>query len=135
MSSAMTLPRRVEAEMLDHLPESDPRAVRSRRDLRLINRFMAAQSTLCRGIDAATRGRPPRRITELGAGDGTLLLRVARRRAATWPGVEAVMVDRQDLVGAAHARRRLRRSGGSSASSPATYSTGSTSRLRCRTIS
>ncbi len=97
----MTLPRRVEAEMLDHLAESDPRAMRSRRDLRLINRFMSAPSTLCRGIDAATRGTPPRRITELGAGDGTLLLRVARRRAATWRGVEAVMVDRQDIVGAA----------------------------------
>jgi hypothetical protein len=94
----MHLPRRVEPEMLDHLPEADSRAIRSRRDLRRINRFMAAQSILCRGIDAATRGRPPRSIIELGAGDGTLLLRVARRRAAKWPGVEATVVDRQDLV-------------------------------------
>jgi hypothetical protein len=94
----MHLPRRVEPEMLDHLPEADPRAIRSRQDLRRINRVMAAQSILCRGIDAATRGRPPRRIVELGAGDGTLLLRVARRRAAKWPGVEATVVDRQDLV-------------------------------------
>jgi hypothetical protein len=94
----MRLPRRVLPEMLDHLPEADPRAMRSRRDLRRINRAMAAQSILCRGIDAAMRGRPPRRIVELGAGDGTLLLRVARRRAARWPGVEATVVDRQDLV-------------------------------------
>ena len=95
----MRLPRRVEPEMLDNLPEADPRAIRSREDLRRINWFMAAQSILCRGIDAATRGRPPRHIIELGAGDGTLLLRVARRRAAKWPGVEVMMVDRQDLVG------------------------------------
>jgi hypothetical protein len=95
----MRLPRRVEPEMLDHLPEADPRAIRSRQDLRRINWFMAAQSILCRGIDVVTRGRPPRRIVELGAGDGTLLLRVARRRAAKWPGVEVMVVDRQDLVG------------------------------------
>jgi hypothetical protein len=94
----MRLPRRVEPEMLDHLPEADPRSIRARQDLRRINRVMAAQSILCRAIDAATRGRPPRRIVELGAGDATLLLRVARRRVAHWPGVEATVVDRQDLV-------------------------------------
>jgi len=94
----MRLPRRVEPEMLDLLPQADPRAIRSRQDLRRINRVMATHSILCRGIDAATRGRPPRRIVELGAGDGTLLLRLARRRAAKWPGVEATVVDRQDLV-------------------------------------
>jgi hypothetical protein len=98
MSRAVRLPRRVEPEMLDHLPETDPRAIRSRQDLRRINWIMAAQSILCRGIDTATRGRPPRQIIELGAGDGTLLLRVAQRRAAKWPGVEATVVDRQDLV-------------------------------------
>ncbi len=97
-SIAMRLPRRVEPEMLDHLPETDPRAIRSRLDLRRINRFMAAQSILCRAIDAATRGRPPHQIVELGAGDGTLLLRVARQRAAQWPGVEVMLVDRKDLV-------------------------------------
>jgi hypothetical protein len=91
-------PRRVEPEMLDYLPKADLRAIRSRKDLRRINRVMAAQTILCRGIDTATRGRPPRRIVELGAGDGTLLLRVARRHAAKWPGVEATLVDRQDLV-------------------------------------
>lgn len=96
----MHLPRRVEPEMLDLLPQTDPRAIRSRQDLRRINRVMATRSILCRGIDAATRGRPPRRIVELGAGDGTLLLWLARRRAAKWPGVEATVVDRQDLIAA-----------------------------------
>lgn len=84
--------------MLDGLPESDLRAIRSRKDLRRINRVMATRTILCRAIDRATRGRPPRHIVELGAGDGTLLLRVARRRAAEWPGVEATMVERQDVV-------------------------------------
>ena len=99
MSSATHLRRRVEPEFLDHLPASDPRAIRSRQDLRRLNGLMAVPSILCRGIDVATRGRPPRRIIELGAGDGTLLLRVARERAAKWPGVEVVVVDRQDVVG------------------------------------
>ena len=94
----MHLPRRVEPEALDRLPETDPRAIRSRRDLRRINRVMATLSILCRGIEVATRGRPPRRIVELGAGDGTLLLRLARRRAPKWPRVEATVVDWQNLV-------------------------------------
>lgn len=96
----MHLLRHVELEMLDLLAKEDPRAIRSRKDLRRINRVMATHSILCRGIDAATRGRPPRRIVELGVGDGTLLLRLARRRAAKWPGVEATVVDRQDLIAA-----------------------------------
>jgi hypothetical protein len=97
-SSAMRLPRRVGSEMLDHLPETDPRAIRSRRDLRRINRFMAVQSILGRAIDGATHGKPLRQIVELGAGDGTLLLRVAQRCAAQSPGVEVMMVDRKDVV-------------------------------------
>jgi hypothetical protein len=102
----MLLPRRVEPEALDQLPETDPRAIRARRDLRRINRVMATLSILCRGIDMATRKRPPRRIVELGAGDGTLLLRLALRRAPKWPGVEATVVDRQNLI-ASETRRRF----------------------------
>ena len=98
-SSDLRLPRRVEPEMLDLLPKADPRAVRSRQDLRRINRVMATRSILGRGIDAATRGRTPRRIVELGAGDGAQLLRLARLRAPKWTGVEVTLVDRQDLIG------------------------------------
>lgn len=94
----MRLPRRVEPEALDHLPATDPRAIGSRRDLRRINRAMATLSILCRGIETVTRGRPPRRIVELGAGDGTLLLRLGRRQGPKWPRVEATVVDRQNLV-------------------------------------
>jgi hypothetical protein len=43
-------------------------------------------------------GHTPQRIVELGAGDGTFLLRLARKRAPRRPQVEAVLVDRQPLV-------------------------------------
>ena len=80
MSSAITAPS-VEPEMLDNLPEADPRAIRARR-VRRINRVMAAQSILCRGRRGDPR-RPPADI-ELGAGDARCC---ARRRAGVrkWP--------------------------------------------------
>ena len=98
----MRLSRRVEPEIAR--PPAGSRSARDPRrgqDLRRINRVMAAQSILCRGIDAATRGGPPRAASSRSVrGDGTLLLRVARQRAANWPGVDATLVDRQNLVSA-----------------------------------
>ena len=79
--SAAILTRRVEEETLDHLREDDPRAIRSRRDLRRINRIMGNVSI----VDSLLNGslaRPPSQIAELGAGDGSLLLRLARRQGA-----------------------------------------------------
>ena len=71
-------PRVVRPEILDHLPEHDPEARRSRRDLRRINLLMGNERWICRTIArfpaAASRG-----IVELGAGDGTLLGKLARR--------------------------------------------------------
>ena len=40
----------------------------------------------------------PRRIIELGAGDGSLMLRLSRRLARHWSGVATILVDRQDIV-------------------------------------
>ena len=40
----------------------------------------------------------PRRIIELGAGDGSLMLRLGRRLARHWPDVATILVDRQDIV-------------------------------------
>jgi Methyltransferase domain len=40
----------------------------------------------------------PRRIIELGAGDGSLMLRLGRRLARHWPGVAIVLVDQKDAV-------------------------------------
>jgi hypothetical protein len=98
MSEAILM-RRVEAETLDHLREDDPRAIRSRRDLRRINWIMGSLPIIDSLLNASL-ARAPSHIAELGAGDGSLLLRLARRRARTWPGVTLVLVDRQDLLSA-----------------------------------
>jgi len=71
-------PRRVDPELLDELPPDDPRAQRSRRDLRVVNRIMGHAGVLMHALDAVAT-RSPMRLVELGAGDGTLLLRLARR--------------------------------------------------------
>jgi hypothetical protein len=89
--------RRVEEETLDHLPEDDPRAVRSRRDLRRINRIMGNDS-IVESLLSGSLVRPPSYIAELGAGDGSLVLGLAQRRAREWPAVRLTLVDRQDLL-------------------------------------
>lgn len=95
------LPRRVTPETLDALPEHDPRAIGSRRDLRRVHRAMFTRTILARVLTAAMAARPaPRRILEIGAGDGTLLLRVAGTLAHRWPRVRLTLLDRQQLVGA-----------------------------------
>jgi len=91
------LPRRVRPELLDELPPDDPRAVRSRRDLRLVNRIMGTRSLLLRALDAALDA-PPRAIVELGAGDGRLLLALAGKRARRWPAAHAGLLDMQPVV-------------------------------------
>ena len=98
MSEAI-LTRRVEEETLDHLREDDPRAIRSRRDLRRINRIMGSLSIMNSLLNTSLV-RAPSHIAELGAGDGSLLLRLAKGRARTWPGVTLTLVDQQDLLSA-----------------------------------
>ena len=70
-------PRVVIPEILDHLPADDPKALRSRRDLRRINGLMGNERWVCRTVRlfpaAALRG-----IVEIGAGDGQLCNRLAR---------------------------------------------------------
>jgi SAM-dependent methyltransferase len=91
------LTRCVEPETLDNLREDDPRAIRSRRDLRRINRFMGNAAILDSLLSRSLKC-PPTHIAELGAGDGSLLLRLAERRAREWRKVTVCLVDRQDLV-------------------------------------
>ncbi len=93
-----SLPRRVEHELLDTLAADDPRARRSRADLRRIHRAMATLPILQRAFDRGARGMVPRTMLELGAGDGSLMLRVARQRASRWPGVRVTLLDRLNLV-------------------------------------
>ncbi len=91
-------PRRVEPEELDGLAADDPRGRRSRRDLRRVHVAMRSVSNLRRAVAALQLAAQPRRILELGAGDGTLLLRFARAQRPRWTGVELTLLDRVDLV-------------------------------------
>jgi SAM-dependent methyltransferase len=93
----VALPRRVEPEILDELPGDDPRAVRSRGDLRRINALMF-HSRIMAGMLRRHLARPPRRILEIGAGDGAFSLAVARRLAAKWPEVDLILLDQQEIV-------------------------------------
>ena len=87
-------------ELLDHLAPSDPRAVRSRRDLRRVHRVMRSVSILQHAIVRLELAAPPRRVLELGAGDGTLMLRLAQAMQPRWPRVELTLLDRLDLISA-----------------------------------
>ena len=87
--------RIIEPELLDLLAAQDLRAQASRRDLQRINFVMRNQAIMARLL----RPLPaPKRLADLGSGDGRFLLGVARRMAPYWPQVTALVVDRQDLV-------------------------------------
>jgi hypothetical protein len=93
-----SLVRRVEPELLDGLAAEDPRAQRSRKDLRLIHRVMATLSIVQHALDRGIPGFRPRTLIELGAGDGSLMLRLAQSRAGSWPDVHVTLLDRLNLV-------------------------------------
>jgi len=93
----MSLPRTVEPEWLDALPAHNPRALRSRRDLRLVNGIMGHAALLARALDALVT-TSPLHLVELGAGDGTVLLRLAKRRTRRWPKVAVTLLDMQPTV-------------------------------------
>lgn len=90
-------PRIVLPELLDELDPNDPRAKRSRRDLRRVHRAMGSLSILREAIGRLRLRVPPTRILELGAGDASLLLRLARTQPE-WRGAELSTLDRLDLV-------------------------------------
>ncbi|MEO7242013.1 MAG: methyltransferase domain-containing protein [Variovorax sp.] len=99
------MPRRVEPEMLDELAQEDPAAQRSRRDLQRIHRAMGTASILRRAFGKLPTssqhgdGHSRRlRVLELGAGDGTLLVGVARARLPAWQAVDLTLLDRQHLL-------------------------------------
>ena len=102
--------RVVEPERLDELAAGDPEAIRSRRDLELLNAWMGNAGIVARLLQEMSAVRRVRVVVELGAGDGTFLLRVARRMNPPWSGVRAVLVDRVMVVGES-TRRELARLG------------------------
>ena len=103
MKMAMTMHRRVDAETLDGLDESDPAAIRSRSDLQRIHRLMGTRRILTRALKPILAlpdsevGRPLR-LLELGAGDGSLMLGVARALKQLQLPVHLTLLDRQELV-------------------------------------
>jgi hypothetical protein len=90
--------RHVQPELLDELSADDPRAIQSRRDLQKLNTFMGHPGAVTRAIRAAPA--VPRLVVELGTGDGTFLLRIAKRLGAQ-AGMRALLVDRRPSVSAA----------------------------------
>lgn len=90
--------RRLEPEWLDDLSADDPRATRSRRDLRRVNWWMGHPRTMARALRGACPREAPARVVDLGAGDGDFCARVAERLAPGWRNVTAVLVDRQSTV-------------------------------------
>ena len=106
----MTLPRIVRPEILDGLDPADPAAVRSRRDLVRVHLAMGTRRALARALAEPPRAPPgpdgvpraaPLDVLELGGGDGTLTLALARRLARAWPPVRLTLLDRVDVVSAA----------------------------------
>jgi hypothetical protein len=89
--------RTVSPEWLDHLPPADPRAMRSRHDLRRVNAIMRNAHIVARTLTGALE-QPPQCIVELGAGDGAWMAQLACALPASWSGVRAVLLDRQDTV-------------------------------------
>jgi hypothetical protein len=77
--------RSLEPEWLDHLPPDDPRAVRSRADLRRVNAVMGNARIIARHLGQASR------VADLGGGDGSLMRAVARRLGRE---LEVTIVDR-----------------------------------------
>src|SRR5216117_3976525 len=90
--------RRVEAELLDLLPADDPRATRSRKDLQRVNAWMGNAKLMAAALRSAFDGHAPHGIADLGAGDGSFLLRVAREFAPSWDGARVLLLDRQELL-------------------------------------
>lgn len=97
-AARVSMPRVVEPEWLDQLPADDPRAICSRGDLRRINRVMSASRLLGEALDPLVAGRAKVRLIELGAGDGSLLLRLAESRALAWPPISLGLLDLQPVV-------------------------------------
>jgi 2-polyprenyl-3-methyl-5-hydroxy-6-metoxy-1,4-benzoquinol methylase len=97
---AVIAARRVDRELLDDLPADDPRAVHARRDLKLCNALMLQPAIMVRLLKRFC-AEPPVSMVDIGSGDGTFALTIARRLARHWPGVSVTLVDRQAIVGEA----------------------------------
>lgn len=89
--------RNVGAERLDDLPPAHPDAIASRRDLRRVNRLMGNCRILADMFQFARSRHAFRTLVEIGAGDGTLLLRLVQCLAVP-TGTRVILVDRSRVV-------------------------------------
>ena len=87
--------RVLEREWLDDLAPDDPRARRSRSDLRRVNALMGNTRIVSAEVRAQAR---PRSVVELGAGDGAFAARVLS--IAGVRDANVTLVDRQRIVAA-----------------------------------
>jgi hypothetical protein len=95
-----SLARTVEPEWLDLLQPDNPRAVRARRDLARINTCMLQAAIMARTLLAHARECKPQTLLDLGAGDGTFMLGLARQLASRWPRASVILLDRHAIVSA-----------------------------------
>lgn len=93
-----TSERRVTPERLDHLPPDDPLALASRRDLRRVHRAMRSLAILKSAVSSSSISAPPQHILELGAGDGSLMLRLARAMRPHWGEMHLTLLDQCNLL-------------------------------------
>jgi hypothetical protein len=88
-SHALTAMQRVvEPEIIDRLPPDHPDVIRSRTDLKVINFLMGNERWIARQIHAFESARK-KGVLEIGAGEGTLLARLAK----LYPGVPLTACD------------------------------------------
>ncbi|HYG24373.1 MAG TPA: methyltransferase domain-containing protein [Verrucomicrobiae bacterium] len=92
--------RVVQPELLDVLSPQDPKAIRSREDLRRLNAAMGHARLLADSLQAQLEKPKAVTLVELGAGDGICLLRVAQRLGRRNPAarVDVTLVDLQNLL-------------------------------------
>jgi SAM-dependent methyltransferase len=90
--------RVVEPEFLDELAATDPGARGARRDLRKINAIMGNARIAARTLLGYGNCKPLASMVELGAGDGSFALAVARHLGQSTARRRMVLVDRRPCV-------------------------------------
>jgi hypothetical protein len=90
--------RILEPEWLDELPPGDPKAVRSRRDLQRLNRWMGHPSLMANTLVQYAKKNPIHRLVDLGGGDGMFALGLVQELVKFQPRLKLALVDRQNHV-------------------------------------